>query len=98
MHDYEERCWLLLEQIKICVDVFVHPVMVSICLVVESSLSSLVGRLFGGLSFDQACNVTARNAEHYRQSLMQIPIIAWLAVIELRQSFDRFGEVKPSPP
>ena len=85
--------------------VFVRPAVASNC-PVERSLSSRGRRFFGcqGFPFDEACNVSARDAEHCRQSIMPIAKIAWLAAIGLRQTFDSINGVtavscgKPCPP
>ena len=59
------------------------------------TIPARTSRVFGSSWFpsDQACNVSARNAEHCRQPLMPIAKIAWLVAIGLRQSFDSIGEV-----
>ena len=58
-------------------------------------MSSRAGRFFcwPGHLYNQACTVSARDAEHHRQSLMLISKITSHAAIELRQSFDSIGKV-----
>ena len=62
--------------------------------VIGRRLCSRAGRFFSwpGLPSDQACDVSAQDAEHYCQSPMLVAKIAWFAAIELRQSFDSIGE------